>query len=125
MELVNKVGRVTDVCFGLVRKYVSEIIILMFIGLFFLWSIGYLANAIYGYHFDLSSCWGGFSAIGGAGVLAAIKYCTDSWQNSPKGEMPVDNEVLKMFDCNGDGKVTFSEIRSSLTDKAKDVINKS
>ena len=124
MEMVNKVGRITDVCFGLVRKYVSEIIILMFIGLFFLWSIGYLANAIYGYHFDLSSCWGGFSAIGGAGVLAAIKYCTDSWKNSPEGEMPADNDILKLFDKDGDGKVTFSEIRSSLTDKTKNMISK-
>ena len=117
MDLIQKVGRITDICFGLVRKYVSEIIILMFIGLFFLWSVGYLANAIYGYHFDLSSCWGGFSAIGGAGVLAAIKYCTDSWQNSPKGEMPADNDVLKMFDTNCDGKVTFSEIRENLSSK--------
>jgi hypothetical protein len=124
MEMVNKVGRITDVCFGLVRKYVSEIIILMFIGLFFLWSIGYLANAIYGYHFDLSSCWGGFSAIGGAGVLAAIKYCTDSWKNSPEGEMPADSDILKLFDKNCDGKVTFSEIRSSLMDKTKDMISK-
>jgi hypothetical protein len=72
----------------IVHNYTLEIILLSFIGLGFCWGIGYFANALYGYKFELASCWAGFSAIGGAGVLAAIKYCMDSWKNTPQGEIP-------------------------------------
>lgn len=60
----------------------------MFLMLFGFWSVGYFANSLYGYHFDLQSCWTGFTAISGAGFLATVKYCTDSWKNSPPGKMP-------------------------------------
>lgn len=88
--VVNKAQQLLDSFFGLIHKYVLEIIILMFMTLFFLWTVAFIGNGLYGYRFDLQSCWGGFSAIGGAGVLAAIKYCMDSWKNSPEGELPRD-----------------------------------
>ena len=68
---------ITEVIRGvltLVDEFILEIIISMFLMLFLFWTVGYFANPLYGYHFDLSSCWGGFSAIGGAGILAIIKY---------------------------------------------------
>lgn len=88
MFVINKTQQLLDGFFNLIHRYVLEIIILMFIILFFLWTVAFIGNGLYGYHFDLQSCWGGFSAIGGAGVMAAIKYCMDSWKNSPEGEMP-------------------------------------
>lgn len=72
-----------------VHRYVLEMIILGFMSLGVCWAIGYFANAIWGMHFELQSAWGGFQAISGAGVLAAVKYCMDSWKNSPQGEAPV------------------------------------
>lgn len=94
MLLANKLIELLDVIFQLVHRYVLELIIIMFISLFSFWTIGYFANPLYGYHFDLSSCWNGFSAVGGAGVIAAIKYCTDSWKNSPPGEPPVSHTTI-------------------------------
>ena len=88
MFVIDKTQQLLDGFFNLIHRYVLEIIILMFIILFFLWTVAFIGNGLYGYHFDLQSCWGGFSAIGGAGVMAAIKYCMDSWKNSPEGEMP-------------------------------------
>lgn len=70
------------------QKYILDALMIAFLLLFLFWSIGYFCNAIYGMKFDLSSCWGGFQAIGGAGFLAAIKYIMDSWKNSPVGESP-------------------------------------
>lgn len=74
--------------FDFIHNFILEIILLSFIGLGLCWGIGYFANAIYGYHFELASCWAGFSAIGGAGVLAAVKYCTDSFKNTEHGVAP-------------------------------------
>lgn len=71
-----------------IHRYVLEMILIAFMLLGFFWSIGYFANALYGMKFELQSCWAGFTAIGGAGVLAAIKYCMDSWKNSPEGKAP-------------------------------------
>jgi hypothetical protein len=71
-----------------IHNYVLELIIISFILLGLCWAIGYFANALGGYHFELQSCWGGFSAIGGAGTLAAVKYIMDSWKNTPEGEAP-------------------------------------
>lgn len=123
MTLMDKIQRLLDASLGLVHRYVLELIILMFVTLFSLWTFAFLANGLYGYKFDLQSCWGGFTAIGGAGVLAAIKYCTDSWKNSPEGESPYKNLKVPGFgnlDVNGDGKVNTSDI----VDKAKEIINK-
>lgn len=105
-----------DEFLGLVHRYVLELIILMFIALFTFWTCGFFANALYGYKFDLQSCWGGFSAIGGAGVLAAVKYCTDSWKNSPEGVMPGSN-LMKNLDKNGDGKVSMGEVAEVAAEK--------
>lgn len=123
MLVINKVQILLDTFLGLVRKYVLEIIVLMFMNLFILWSFAFLANGLYNFHFDLASCWGGFSAIGGAGFLAAVKYCTDSWKNSPGGFMP-SYGVLKDFDTDHDGKVTFSELAATFTAKAQEFANK-
>lgn len=71
------------------QEYLMEALMLGFLSLFVLWAVGYICNAVYGMHFDLQSCWGGFQAIGGAGTLAAVKYIMDSWKNSPQGESPV------------------------------------
>ena len=71
-----------------IHIYTLEIILMSFIGLGFCWGVGYFCNAIWGMKFELASCWAGFSAIGGAGVLAAVKYCMDSWKNTPAGEAP-------------------------------------
>ena len=71
-----------------IHTYALELIIIAFMLLGLFWTIGYFANALGGYHFELQSCWGGFTAIGGAGTLAAIKYVMDSWKNSPEGEAP-------------------------------------
>ena len=43
---------------------------------------------LFGTKFDLKSCWDGFTALSGAGVLSAIKYVMDSWKNSSDGEKP-------------------------------------
>ena len=71
------------------QEYLIEALMTAFLILFALWAVGYVCNAVYGMHFELQSCWGGFQAIGGAGTLAAIKYIMDSWKNSPEGESPV------------------------------------
>lgn len=121
MLMANKIQMLLDNFLGLVRRYVLELIILMFASLFSLWSFAFLANGLYDCHFDLASCWGGFSAIGGAGFLAAVKYCTDSWKNSPQGYMPGDGP-LKDFDKDNDGKVTFAEMVEIFTKKAAEFI---
>lgn len=75
------------------QRYMIEALMMSFLILFLLWAIGYVCNAVYGMHFELQSCWGGFQAIGGAGTLAAIKYIMDSWKNSPNGESPMTTIV--------------------------------
>lgn len=56
--------------------------------LFLFWAIGYFANALFGTKFDIRSCWDGFTTLSGAGVIAAIKYITDSLLNSESGNTP-------------------------------------
>lgn len=123
MLVMNKIHLMLDIFLGLVKRYVLELIILMFISLFSLWSFAFLANGFYGCNFDLASCWGGFSAIGGAGVLAAVKYCTDSWKNSPQGYMPGEGP-LRDFDMDNDGKVSFAEMAEIFSVKAKEFAQK-
>lgn len=81
--------------FDFIHNYILEIILLSFIGLGICWGVGYFANALYGYKFELASCWAGFSAIGGAGVLAAVKYCTDSFKNTEQGVAPMQGLSAK------------------------------
>ena len=71
-----------------IQKYLVEAITGAFLLLFLFWAAGYWCNAIYGTKFDLRSCWDGFTTLGGAGVLAAIKYIADSWKNSSDGDKP-------------------------------------
>lgn len=86
---INKAGgSVVQSVFDFIHNYTLELILISFILLGICWGIGYFANAIYGMHFELQSCWAGFTAIGGAGVLAAVKYCMDSWKNTPEGRAP-------------------------------------
>ena len=63
--------------FQFIQRNLLQLIIVGFGFLMFCWSVGYFANALWGY-----------GAIGGAGVLATVKYCMDSWKNSPEDEMP-------------------------------------
>lgn len=86
------------------QQYMIEALMMSFLILFLLWAIGYVCNAVYGMHFELQSCWGGFQAIGGAGTLAAIKYIMDSWKNSPNGESPMTTIVNAVIP-NGERKV--------------------
>ena len=97
MLLANKFVQLLDSIFQLIHRYILELIILMFFSLFSFWTVGYFANSLYNFHFDLSSCWNGFSAISGAGVVATIKYCTDSWKNSPQGEPPGSITLKQVF----------------------------
>ena len=73
-----------------IQKYLIESIIAAFLLLFLFWGVGYWANALYGTKFDLRSCWDGFTTLGGAGVLAMLKYVMDSWKNSNDGDNPYD-----------------------------------
>lgn len=69
------------------------------ISLFISWEVGFWLNGLYGYHFDLGSCWAGVGVLGTsmltiasmAGVLWG-KYHTDSALNSKTGAPP---ECLK------------------------------
>ena len=62
-----------------IQKYMIEAITGAFLLLYLFWTIGYFANALYGMKFDIRSCWDGFTTLGGAGVLAMVKYIMDSW----------------------------------------------
>ena len=109
--MIKDVQIVIDSIMILIRRYLLEIIILMFITLFSFWAIAFFANGLYNYKFDLQCCWGGFSAIGGAGVLAAVKYCMDSWKNSPEGQEPTfTNVVNNLSDFMDDGKINHSNV---------------
>ena len=73
-----------------VQKYMIEAITGAFLLLFLFWSIGYFANALYGMHFEIKSCWDGFTTLGGAGVLAMVKYLVASTYNSDDGNEPYE-----------------------------------
>ena len=76
------------------KKYMFEVFASMFLLLFVFWSIGYFFNAfsIWGAKFDLASCWGGFAALSGSGVMMVLKYLSDTFGNSPIGKK-MDEEV--------------------------------
>lgn len=71
-----------------ITKHLIEIFACMFLLLFVFWAVGYFANGLYDYKFDLASCWGGIAALSGSGTLAAIKYIYDSKYNTKEGERP-------------------------------------
>ena len=71
-----------------IQQYMIEAIIAAFMLLFLFWSVGYWANALLNTKFDLKSCWDGFTTLGGAGLLAVLKYIMDSWKNSGDGDKP-------------------------------------
>ena len=73
-----------------IQKYMIEAITGAFLLLFLFWTIGYFANALWGMKFEIRSCWDGFTTLGGAGILAMVKYIMDSWKNSGEGEGPYD-----------------------------------
>ncbi len=70
-------------------------------GLFFMlvgvsWLAGFWLNGLYGFHFELASCWTGLLGIVGAApslyglVRQSLgKYRIDSELNSPQGEKPM------------------------------------
>lgn len=78
----------------IIRKYMLEIIAGAFLLLFLCWLIGYFADALYGMKFELKSCWDGFTTLGGAGVLAVVRYIMDSWKNSDDGVNPYENKKI-------------------------------
>ena len=73
------------------KKHISIICITfgLLSGMFILisWGVGYYANAIFGYKFEINSCWQGVSAVG-VGLVGLLKWLIDSVNNSPKGEKP-------------------------------------
>lgn len=89
------------------KHWLELIIIMSIVMMIFLcavmmsWLVGYWANALYGMHFELSSCWSGISVVitGMAGIVALAgacwtKYHTDSKFNSPSGIPPVVNRII-------------------------------
>ena len=74
------------------QKHMADVCIIFGLvsGIFVLvsWAIGYYANGLYGYHFDLQSCWAGIGAMG-VGMVGLFKWLIDSspW-NSKKEQMP-------------------------------------
>jgi len=73
------------------QKHISTICMAfgLFAAVFVLvsWGIGYYANALFGMHFDLGSCWQGVGAIG-AGLVGLFKWLVDSKFNTGPGMMP-------------------------------------
>lgn len=73
------------------QKHISVICIIfgLLSGMFILasWGIGYYANALFGYKFEINSCWQGVSAVG-VGLVGLLKWLIDSVRNSKDGEMP-------------------------------------
>lgn len=51
------------------------------------WVVGYWANGLYGYHFELRSVWDGVGAMA-IGFVGLAKWLIDSVSNSEKGSMP-------------------------------------
>lgn len=74
-----------------IKKHIAVICMTvgLFSGVFILvsWGIGYYANGLYGYKFDINSCWQGVSAVG-VGLVGLLKWLIDSVHNSEKGDMP-------------------------------------
>lgn len=88
------------------KNWLSLVIIMGIVLMFFVcaimasWLIGYWANALYGMHFELSSCWSGIGVVvtGLGGIVglakaAWTKYGYDSRYNTPAGIAPVKNPV--------------------------------
>lgn len=88
------------------KEWLAIVIFMVVIAMAFLclvllsWVLGYWLKALYGYNFELNSCWQGVSAVGAAlGLIAALakaawtKYDADSKYNSPPAE-PIDRKNI-------------------------------
>ena len=64
------------------------IVFMMMLTLFFVWLFAFFANGLYGYKFDLSSCWAGIGAIATAAATGWGKWIIDSKYNTNQGEKP-------------------------------------
>jgi hypothetical protein len=64
------------------------VILIMSVTTFLFWTIGYFANGLFGYHFDLASCWAGMGAIATAAVAGWGKFWVLGKYCSKEGEMP-------------------------------------
>lgn len=71
-----------------VRQHIIELVACGLVTVFVLWAIGYVANGLFNAKFQLESCWAGMAAIGSTGLIALLKYLTDSWLNTDKGVKP-------------------------------------
>ena len=54
---------------------------------FISWAIGYYANALFGMHFQIESCWMGLSSAL-VGLIGFFKWAIDSSKNSLEGQLP-------------------------------------
>lgn len=82
---------IKDVIFDVVdgvKGNMLEIVACIYILLVVVWFVTYFANGLGYAKFELNSVWQGISALSGAGFLSSIKYLTDSFCNSGKGDMP-------------------------------------
>lgn len=89
MEKLEKPGCIN---MNKVQRYLIEALCGAFLILFFDWNAGYWWNAVHSGTFDLKSCWDGIAALGGAGVLAILKFVTDSFANSPRDKKPYEED---------------------------------
>lgn len=64
------------------------VVICMVITLFVFWIVGYFANGLLGYKFEIGSIWQGILALSGPGVIGIAKYYVDSKHNSIPGQIP-------------------------------------
>lgn len=71
----------------LIKKW-DAIILIMVICIFVLFVIGYFMKGIWGFAFDLNSCWTGMAAVSTGSITGLGKYFMDSKWNSKPGEMP-------------------------------------
>jgi hypothetical protein len=51
------------------------------------WGVGYYANALYGTHFEIASCWQGMTSMG-SGLVGLLKWLVDSFKNSLPNQPP-------------------------------------
>ena len=64
------------------------------IAVLFSWLFGYWSNGLFNTHFQIESCWQGYTAMG-IGLVGLLKWLIDSGLNTPKGISPDAKEIGK------------------------------
>ena len=85
------------------------IVIIMVTILFICFLIGYFANALAGYKFDLNAIWAGIAALASGSLAILAKYYTDSRFNTLQGHAPT------FLQCGGMNNATGNIGRTSPT----------